>query len=214
MSTEQCKLDFVADRYDLDEVEARYESIDDRLLARWTGESASGPAGYRTLTQWFNKRLLKVIYDDHGRNTTGNRVESDYEALTGSDDLLRAEVEDDLRADGIDVDRYRKDRISWSTMREHLTSCLDGTKESADAGTDWERESVAIATDITASKVEAALSSLASADALPDGDRAGISVQVLLSCPDCQTRIPFEDAIDRGFVCADHCPTATAPGET
>jgi hypothetical protein len=214
MSAEQCKLDFVADRYGLDEIETRYESLDDRLLSRWTGESGSGPDGYRTLTEWFNKRLLKVVYDEHGRKTTGNRVESDYEALTGSDDLLREELEDNLRADGIDVERYRNDTISWSTMREHLTACLDGRKETGNPGSDWERESVAIATDVTASKVEAALSSLATSETLPDGDRAGVTIQVLLDCPDCQTRIPFEDA-ERGFVCDQHFPTAASTrGET
>jgi len=213
MSTDGCKIEIVTDRYDLDEFEALYDSVDERLLARWTGADGTEPDGYRTLAEWFNRRLLKATYDERGRGAIGPRVQSDYEALTGEDDLLREEVADDLRADGIDVDRLRADMISWSTMRTHLTSCLDGEKtvERADSGPGWERRSVDIARDVAESKVREALSSLSSRGALPEADRADVTIQALLSCPDCPTRIPFDDAIDRGFVCKDHFPVA--PGE-
>jgi hypothetical protein len=38
MGSDRCKADIVTERYDLDEYEALYDSVDDRLLARWTGE--------------------------------------------------------------------------------------------------------------------------------------------------------------------------------
>lgn len=210
MSQDRCKIELLVDRYSLDEFELRYDSVDERLLARWTGADGTDPDGYRTLTEWFNKRLVTTVYDEHGRETTGTRVESDYEALTGEDDLLREDVMDDLRADGIDADSLRCDLVSWSTMRKHLKSCLDGEKAATDAETDWERQSVAVATNIARSKVNEALSSLDSKGELPDGDDAGVEIQVLLSCPECPTRIPFGDAIDRGFVCKDHFPTASS----
>jgi hypothetical protein len=210
MSTDGCKVDIVTDRYDLDAFETLYDSVDERLLARWTGADGTEPDGYRTLADWFNRRLLKITYDEHGRRAIGPRVSSDYEALTGEDDLLREEVADDLRADGIAVDRLLADTVSWSTMRTHLNACLGGEKtvDRADSGPGWERQSVDIARDVAESKVSEALSSLDSRGELPEADRAGITVQTLLSCPDCPTRIPLGDAIDRGFVCRDHFPVA------
>jgi len=207
MAEDTCKIDIVTDRYGLDEFEARYESVDDRLLSRWTSPDGGESAGYRTLTEWFNKRLLKVVYDEHGRDTTGTRIESDYEALTG-EDLLREEVMDDLRAEGIDAGRISRDMISWSTMREHLNECLDGEKAVTESESDWERQSIAVAENITRSKVYEALSSLDSRGVLPSGDDADVEIQVLLSCPECPIRIPFDDAMERGYVCQDHFPTA------
>lgn len=213
MTDEKCKIEYVSDRYDLDQFESRYDSIDEHLLARWTGDGRVKPEGYRTLTEWFNKRLLKLTYEKHGRETMGTRIESDYEALVGDDDLLREEVMDDLRADGIDPDGLTRDFVSWSTMRQHLTECLDGEKTIRESTSDWERQSVAYAKNITRSKVSDALSSLDSDGKLAGGDHAEITVQVLLQCPDCQTRIPFEDAIDRGYLCGEHYPaTPLAPG--
>lgn len=213
MGSDRCKVDIVTERYDLDEYEALYDSVDDRLLSRWTGEHGSSADGYRTLTEWFNRRLLRVVYDEHGRDTTGTRVESDYAVLTGENELLRAEVKDDLRASGIDPEQLLRDMISWSTMRQHLNACLDGEKEVGGAASDWEQRSVDIASKIVESKVEEALSSLDSSGTLPEGSRANVGVQILLSCPDCQTRIPFEDAIDRGYVCKDHVPARATPRE-
>lgn len=208
MTREKCKIGLVSERYGLDTFERRYNSVDEHLLTRWTGTESVEPVGYRTLTDWFNKRLLRAAYDEHGRDTVGTRIESDYEALTGEDELLREEVMDDLRADGLAPERLRQDMVSWSTMRQHLTSCLGGEKRLRESDSDWERKSVAIATNITESKVEDALSSLDSRGTLPEGGRADITVQVLLGCPNCQTRVPFEDAISRGFVCKDHFPNA------
>lgn len=213
MTTDGCKVEFVTDRYDLDAHESRFGSVDDRLLARWTGAGESESVGYRTLAEWFNKRLLRVAYDEHGRETTGTRVDSDYEALTGDDDLVRQEVLEDLAGDGIDGDRLVEDMVSWSTLRTHLTSCLDGEKPTASGTSDWERENVDVARAIAVSNVEEAVSSLETKGALPGGEAAEIQVQVLLSCPDCPTRIPFADAVERGFVCKDHLgPDARSGG--
>jgi hypothetical protein len=214
MSSDRCKLDIVVERYDLDEFETLYDSVDDRLLSRWTGEDGKSSDGYRALTEWFNKRLLKTVYDEHGRDTTGTRVESDYAVLTGDKELLREEVKDELRASGINPEQVQRDMISWSTMRRHLNSCLDGEKQVGGADSDWEQRSVDIASKVAESKVKEALSSLDSAGTLPAGSRANVGVQILLGCPDCQTRIPFEDAVERGYVCKDHFPVAmTAEGD-
>lgn len=214
MGTSGCKIEILAERYGLDGRETRYESLDDRLLTRWTGADGNEAAGYRRLTAWFNKQLLRTAYDEHGRDTTGNRVENDYEALTGDDELLGEEVRDDLAADGIDVASLEQDFVSWSTMRTHLKQCLDGEKVIRESDTDWQRQSVEIAKNISKSKVYEALPSLSKSGRLTGGADANVEVQVLLSCPECPTRIPFSDALDRGFVCNDHGPAvATSEGD-
>jgi hypothetical protein len=210
MSDARCKVDVVTERHDLDRVGTRYATVDERLLTRWTGADGNEPDGYRTLTAWFNTRLLRHVYDRHGRETTGSRVQRDYEALTGADELVREEVLDGMRADGIDAERVVDDMISWSTMRTHLKECLDGTKATRSAETDWERNSVVVAQQVTASKVDEALRSLDTKGRLPGGTDATVETQVLLSCPNCPTRIPFADAVERGFVCKDHLSTPSA----
>ena len=214
METNSCKIEIVVDRYGLDERETQYESLDDRLLTRWTEAKGNKSAGYRQLTAWFNKQLLRTVYDRHGRDTTGNRVENDYETLIGDDELLREELRDDIVADGINADSLQQDFISWSTMRTHLNTCLNGDKVIRESDTDWQRQSVEIAKDILKSKVQEALPSLSNSGRLSDNKTPNVDIQVLLSCPECPTRIPFSDALERGFVCNEHSPAiVTAEGD-
>lgn len=208
-SRDRCKVDATIEKYDLDAAEMRYETIDERLLARWIGADGRSSSGYRPLTEWFNKRLLKRIYDEHGRDTIGIRLESEYETLTGDDDIRRREVADDLRMDGIDPDELRSDMVSWSTMRHHLKGCLDAEKEPQTAMSDWEETSVRIAQERTHTKVEEALRSLVSKGRLPGGDEAQIDVQVQLSCPECPVRVPLTDALSRGYICKTHLGSLT-----
>lgn len=214
MGTSSCKIDILVDRYELDERESRYESLDDRLLTRWTGADGNESSGYRQLTEWFNRQLLRTLYDEYGRDTTGNQVENDYDALTGDDELLREEVRDAISADGIDADSLQQDFVSWSTMRTHLKNCLDGEKVVGESDTDWQRQSVEIAKSISKSKVRDALPSLSKSGRLSGGEDANVEIQVLLSCPECPTRIPFNDALTRGFVCNEHDSVAvTSEGD-
>lgn len=211
---QRCKVDRALETYDLDAVVTGHDTANEYLLARWNGTDGRSADGYRPLTDWFNRRLLKDAYDESGRDTTGTRLQSEYDALTGDDELLREEVADDLRMDGIDVSGVLDDMISWSTMRHHLKSCLSGEKDRSDSTTDWERRSVAIACDQTGEKVDDALRSLDSKGTLPGGSRADVSVQVQLQCPVCHVRVPFEEALSRGYVCEDHLPSNENDVET
>jgi len=89
-------------------------------------------------------------------------------------------------------------------MRTHLNDCLDGRKEPQEATTDWERESVATAKTVVERKAETALSSLAKKGDIDGGDAAEIEAQIQLGCPDCPTRVPFDVAVQRGYVCKQH----------
>lgn len=207
-----CKIDRVAEAYGLDRPNPRYDDLDEHLLARWTGGDGRRAEGYRPLADWFNRRLLKRVYDEHDRETVGVRLDSEYDALTGDDDLVRREVADDLAADGIDADAVREDMVSWSTMRHHLKGCLDGQKETGEPS-DWERRSVAIARDRAETKVGDALRALDSKGELPGGRAADVDVAVRVACPQCHVRVPFVDAVERGYVCEAHLGSADGSSE-
>lgn len=205
-----CKVDTAVERYGLGSADPAYESIDDGLLARWTGADRRTPMGYRSLAEWFNKRLLKQVYDDHGRDSLGARVDSDYEALRGDDDLLREEMVESLRSDGIDAERVRESMVSYGTMRNHLQDCLDGDKDPQTADTEWERESIEMAREVAREKTRRALSSLETKGRIDGVESSNVEVQIQLSCDSCPTRIPFEVAVERGYVCEQHDRTHAA----
>lgn len=204
-----CKVDDVIREYDLALGDDRAGTIDDHLLARWTGERGQEAQGYRTLTTWFNKRLLKRAYDRHGRSTMGTRLDSEYRALVGDDDIRRQEVLADLAADGLDGEALRDDMVSWSTMRHHLQGCLDGEK-AAPSGGDWERESIEVVRGGAVERLRKVLRSLDSKGAIEGADDAEVEVLVRLTCPECPTRVTLAEALERGVVCEAHSPLHNA----
>lgn len=206
-----CKVDSLTERYDLSSPDPDQETLDTYLLARWTGTDGTESEGYQSLTHRFNRQLLGRIYEQHDRDATSVRLESEYEVLTGEKDFKYDEVAADLASDGIEADVVRETLISWSTMRRHLQNCLDGEKSRSSSTTNWELDSVALARQRTEEKVSAALRSFTSKQQLPEASKADIDVQVKLSCPECPTRVPLEDALERGYVCKDHFQLASRP---
>lgn len=203
MSRPSCKVDVVVEQYGIGGT-ARYDSIDEWMLARWLGTDGQPPVGYRTVTREFNKRLLKRVYDDHGRDPMGARLDGDYEALTGDDAVLREEVIEDIASDGIDARRLQESLVSWGSVRRHLKECLDARKEQPVATTDWERDSVERAREHALGTIRKAVSALASKERIDRADEADVVMPILLSCPECPTRRPLEEALERGYVCREH----------
>jgi len=201
-----CKVERVIETYGLGTADPVYDTIDEGLLARWTGAGDRAAMGYRSLTEWFNKRLLKQVYDEHGRETLAARLDSEYDILRGDDSLAVDELHESLRVDGIDPGAVEADMVSWGTMRTHLKECLDGQKEPPAASTDWEVTSVEKAKAVAADKTASAVSSLATKGTIRGAADARIEVQVQLGCDSCPTRVPFEVALDRGYVCEKHSP--------
>lgn len=202
-----CKVDTVIETYGLESADPAFDTIDEGLLARWKGADDRPAMGYRPLTEWFNKRLLKHVYDEHGRDSLGARLDSDYETLRSEDDLVREEMVERLHADGIAGGDLLEHMVSWGTMRTHLTECLDGEKARQTATTDWEKESITRAKDVVRSKTESALSALSKKGDLAGGATADIEVQIQLSCASCPTRVTFDVAYERGYVCEQHSRT-------
>lgn len=202
-----CKVDDLTERYGLTPPREEYDTLDQYLLAQWKGVDGLESEGYQALTEWFNKQVLAQIYDEHGRQIPAFRIDAEYEILTGDHDLRRDELAADLAADSIEIDDAEGELISWSTMRRHLNGCLDGEKEPVQSSSDWELESVEVARSKTIEKAKAALNSLSSKRRLPDATKAEVDIQVKLSCPECPTRVPMQDAVERGYVCKDHFQT-------
>lgn len=203
MSRTSCKVDVVVEQYGIGG-SASYGSIDQWMLARWLGEDGRQPVGYRTVAHEFNKRLLKRVYDDYGRDAMGARLDGDYEALTGDDAVRREEVLEDITSDGIDARRLSESLVSWGTVRRHLTECLGAEKDQPAATTDWERESVERAREHALGTVRKAVSALSSKGRIERAVEADVEMPILLSCPECPTRRPLEEALERGHVCREH----------
>lgn len=204
-----CKVDSLIDQYNLTVPDPMYESVDDYLAARWTGTDGRSPQGYKTLTEWFNKRVLKHIFEEHGRSTVSIHLDREYDVIVDGGDIQRAELAADLESDALDIDELQKTLVSTGTIRNHLNDCLAVEKEpqSKTEGSDWRMDDIQTAKQLANSKTRTVLPGLASTGKLPGADQAGITVEIKLSCPDCSTRVPIEDAIERGYICKAHLQT-------
>lgn len=198
-----CKVGEAIETYDLQHgVEG--VGLESYLLARWLGEDDYTATGLRPLTDWFNRKLLKTVYNEHGRNALDTRVASDYEALSGGEATIA--ILDDLDADGIDGEQLQSDFVSSTTLYRHFTNCLGVTKDDDSSGsdTDWEREKIDYARDVVVTNVEESLRSLENKGRLSRGSEATIKTEIVLGCPDCATQVSVGRAIERGYICADH----------
>jgi len=176
------------------------ERYDDRLLEQWRGDKQTRK-GYRQLARWLNVTLLRREMDRAGLSTLGNEAESKYDRLVG-DDASASELERVLQREGIDVERLRKDFVSYGVVRTHITECLGAEYEEPESD-DWQRQAIEIATDHARSRIGDAVSSLQSSGELESGGELDVLVQAELECADCQSKVPVERAIRRGYVC--HC---------
>jgi len=200
-----CKVGTVAHKRQLT-VSADLD-IHDYLVARWLGIKNYPAMGVRKLADWFNKQIIRDAYASHGRNITDVRVSSEYEALTSGNDVERGEVIDDLKSDEIDGEQLVNDFVSRSTMRRHLTDCLDvskGNSTSERSTSNWEIEQVRHSREHLKNNVEESVRSLVNKGRLPGGTEAAIDVPIFLSCPECSTQVRLETALDRQFICKDH----------
>ncbi len=208
-----CKVGAVADNRDLTVTAER--DLHEYLVARWLGLRDYPEMGVRKLADWFNRKLLRDVYTVNGRNVTDVRISSEYDALNSDDDLKREEVIDDLDSDGIDGDQLVNDFVSRSTMRRHLTNCLDASKgRSSSKGSDsnWELEQIRHSKQHLADNVEESVRSLANKGQLPGGEEADIEVSIYLSCPECSTQAKLKTALDREFICQQHLGSSSLSG--
>jgi hypothetical protein len=198
-----CKVGNLIEEYNVESVSPDADT-NDYLIQRWVGRGEYTPTGLRPLTEWLNKQALKSVYTNHNRETFDARIESEYEAITGEE--VDIAIVEDLSADGIDPEDLRSDFISTATLFRHLTNCL-GVNKSVDSEkptTEWEQNKLEYAKTVVRQSVQEGLRSLDNKDKLPGGSQATITTEVVLGCPDCNTRVGFERALARGYICQDH----------
>jgi len=208
-----CKVGRVIAAYDLQHGVAETE-LETYLLARWLGRGEYTATGLRPLKDWLNRKLLKTVYNEHGRNALDTRVAADYEALTDAEDSFA--LLDDLAADGIDGEQLTSDFVSTATLYRHFTNCLDATKSDDESETEsnWEAEKVEYARDIVRQNVAESLRSLENKGRLPRGSEAEIKTEIVLGCPECATQVSIGRAIERGYVCEQHTAEPAAERST
>jgi hypothetical protein len=211
-----CKVGEIGAKYSLERGVVG-DGVDQTLVARWLGDGDYAETGLRPLTDWFNRKVLKTVYNEHGRNALETRVRSDYEVLTDGDRDERLALVDDLATDGIDGEQLRDDFISAPTLYRHFTNCLDVEKTESDeengGASNWEEERVAYVKQSVRRNTQDALQSLENKDRLPHASDAQIEAQVILGCPVCGTTVRFERALERGYVCEEHMSADGTTGE-
>lgn len=182
------------------------ENIDTYLVDKWIGGGNKEATGLRTLTEWFNKQILKEVYREHGRSDSTVRIDSDYRALQNEEipDHEREELILELADDGIDGEAIKKHFISKSTLSRHLKNCLDASKESSDSETEWEIDRIRVATNTYRSHLDSALQSLDNKEEISGIADSELQVQAYLSCSKCPKRVTVETAYEQGYVCPDH----------
>lgn len=182
------------------------EDIDTYLVDKWIGGGSKEATGLRTLTEWFNKQILKKVYREHGRSDSTVRIDSDYRALQNKEipDHEREELILELADDGIDGKTIKKHFISKSTLSRHLKNCLDASKESSDSETEWEIDRIRVAANTYRSHLDSALQSLDNKEEISGIADSELQVQAYLSCSKCPKRVTVETAYERGYVCPDH----------
>jgi hypothetical protein len=182
------------------------ENIDTYLVNKWIGGGNKEATGLRTLTEWFNKQILKEVYREHGRSDSTVRIDSDYRALQNEEipDHEREELILELADDGIDGEEIKKHFISKSTLSRHLKNCLGASKESPDSETEWEIDRIRVATNTYRSHLDSALQSLDNKEEISGIADSELQVQAYLSCSKCPKRVTVETAYEQGYVCPDH----------
>lgn len=209
-----CKVGKAIDKYELrhDVVSG---TINEYLIARWNGHNEYPETGLRDLTDYFNLKILKKVYTKNDRRTVQTQIESDYEALTGDDEIAKDEIIADLETDGIDGEQLVSDFISTSTLYRHFNNCLgeESQKDEKKTESNWEAESIQYSLNNALENSVKALKSLEKKGKIPHATEAEVSVPLMLSCPKCTTRVRFERAIDRGYICKEHMSDTDELGE-
>jgi len=203
-----CKVGRLASEYNLAPPVPMAGDIDNYLEVRWKGIGRHDPIGVRQLAEWFNKLVLRTVYEEHGREVIDTNLNAEYEALTSSDADAseRAELLSDLERDGIDGDAVLDNFVSKSTIRRHLKNCLAaGEKQTETAGDgNWVGDQLDISRDNFRNHLEPALAHFDKTGRLPGASEADLRTPIILTCPHCPTRARLTEALERGYLCEDH----------
>lgn len=197
-----CKVDSLIEKYDLDSI-VPAQTTDEYLANRWTGENDYSEAGVRQLKDWFNKRVIKRVYSQHGIDTVDTRIESDYDVLMGEDNIAYGDLSEMLSSYGIDTEELRNELVSTATMYRHLTNCIGESKPHRELSSP---ESYQEAIEKSLDAVEQYLKSVLSATGVIDspqdyGTEVEARISITVRCPDCNEQVTLEQALENPDFC-------------
>jgi hypothetical protein len=198
------KVGCILEDYDIGPYEdAAREDLEAHLEEMWTEEGWS----LHEITDWINQEIMREIYLENARSISSERIEYEYEKLTGDNDLARDEIVETLQDDGIDVDALTDQMVSLSSVYNYLTDFIGAESNRNSTPESRIRTAVSEVEFARANlrrRGESAAETLDEEDAIAGAADAEVSVTIQLKCPECGVAVDFDIANERGFVCADH----------
>ncbi|GAA0237935.1 rod-determining factor RdfA [Haladaptatus pallidirubidus] len=189
------KVERVISEYQLD-------SMGETLETYWIGE---GDEQYslRELADFFNQTVLRTALERENASLLSGEVENTYRLLTDTtvSSGIRAETENSLAREGIDVERLKQDFVSHQAIHTYLTKYRDVSHES---NTDDEGAHIEKAADTirrlqnrTAAVTETTLKNLRNTEriVLTDFD---VLTDVQVVCNSCGRSYPVDDLLEAG----------------
>lgn len=173
--------------------------LDAALVRRWNGIGHE-EMGVRAIANWFNRKVLEIAYDDAGLSTLDSRIQSDYEALTDDDEMVRESVEIELESEGVDPQELRdKYFVSGPTVYRYLTDHIGAEKESQKEESEWEEDAIEYQIDKLKTAVKEAMSSLdTKGEVSVVGD---VEPEVRIYVEDECGRTTLTKALNQGYIC-------------
>jgi hypothetical protein len=97
--------------------------INDRLRGEW-GEKDG--MSVRELTDWYNKRVLKSVFNDQNKMLLDGEVDLIYDLLTSEEASagMKVQTRHRLKKHDINDEKILSDFISRQTLYRHLNNCL------------------------------------------------------------------------------------------
>jgi hypothetical protein len=189
------KIVRAAEKFDLEDRLSR--DLDAALVRRWNGIGHE-EMGVRSISNWFNQKLMQVAYDEAGLSTLDSRIQSDYEALTEGDGMVKDSVMIELEGEGVDPEELIDHFVSGPTIYRYLTDNIGAEKEKEEEDKEWEADAIDYQIDKLNTTIEEALSSLESKGKLDiEGDfDSDVRVYVEDGCG----RTSLSKALNQGYI--------------
>ena len=186
-----CKIGRVADRYEL-------STLDDDLVAYWTGEAAE-QYSTRELATYLNQRILEAALEEAAISVKEGEVENTYRLLTDDDVSSGTQVQTrtELERDGVPIEDVESDFVSHQTVYNHLTDCLNVSLETP---TDEERlersaEKLGALQNRTTAVTADTVAQLKRNGILDIGEY-NVTVSITVTCEECFQEYTIRDLLD------------------
>lgn len=198
----QLKLVRLIDEYDLDGKGAELER-------RWTAEDDEERTSLRDLADEFNRELLSIAMDDAGMQPLDGEVENIYRLLTDDDvsEADRTRTRRRLEREGVDVDRFDDDFVTYQAIRTFLISDRDAEFTPSERNPiESEIESINQLRGRINTVTESKLEQLRNRDQISLGEFR-LLVDITVICEDCGEQLAATDLIRDGACgCGDPPP--------